>query len=668
MKQVMKMVAKIFLFCMLVVSLPSSARPTIEDFTRERDLRTVAISPNGRYLAKVWNKDGTRIVTVNDLELPGAPTIGSLKDNVVRASSVSWANNERLLVNLLVPYDTSQVKRDSEKKKDFDINDYFMFGRTLSMDVNAKNMVVLMNNERSIKGNVNLSTIHHYLPNDPDHILMDAYREGINTLYKVNVYTGASQIVTKGSRFTFMFISDYDGNTRYRFDYLPVAKKMTIYQLLQEDKWSLVDTIKLNETENEEFDPGDLVGLYGEDLVYRKKNEKSGFLELIIYKGKEKTYETLVGLPDRDILYPLTDLRSNKIIGYAVDGDYIRYKFFDAERQSSYDKLAKKIGNSNFYFSSYTESGDKAVVNLYSPENPLSFSLYDVKNDELTFIENAYFNIATKNLSGSAIANYSTRDGKKIHAYILLPDEYQSGKSYPLIVMPHGGPQARDRASYDDFAQFLSTRGYIVIKPNFRGSTGLGKEFEEAGYKQWGQLMQDDLTDAVSFMVKKGYADPARVCIVGVSYGGYAALMGAIKTPEIFRCSVSINGVTHLRDMIASDAKEVSDESLLEKYWYQRIGDPKVDKDMLDANSPLLQVSKITTPILLVGSTDDHTVPFSQSADMASVLSKNKKEFSFIKVKDADHNPFYYKKDAELVYAEVEKFLAKYLLKDNAAH
>ncbi len=646
----------------LLFTFATSAKPTIEDFSKEPDLRSVVISPNGRYLAKVWNRDKERIVTITDLEAPDKPIIGQLADKITRPSSVSWANNERLLVNALVPYETESVKRDAEKKKDFDIDDYFMFSRTFSMDIHAKNIVMLMNNDKHVKWNINLSTIHHYLPKDPEHILMNIDRDDINTLYKVNVYTGESSVITKGSRFTYMFISDDDGNTKYRFDYMRIAKEIIIYELQPDEKWNLIDKIKINEKENEDgFDPGDLMALYGDDLVYRKRNEQTGFLELISYKSKEKKYEPLVSLPDKDILYPITDLRSNKIIGYAIDGDYIRYKFFDAEMQNSYDKLAKKIGAYNFSFGSYTENGEKSIVYIHGPDNPLSFNLYDFEKDELTFIKDAYFNIATKNLSYPAMTNYLTRDGKKIRAYILLPANYEAGKTYPLIVMPHGGPQARDRATYDDFAQFLSTRGYIVIKPNFRGSTGSGKQFEESGYKQWGRLMQDDLTDAVNFMVKKGYADPTKVCIVGLSYGGYAALMGAIKTPDLYRCSVSINGVTQLREMIAYDAKQVADDKLIEKYWYQRIGHPDTDRNMLDENSPALHAEKIKIPILIIASTKDSVVPFSQTKAMESALSKHKKNYNFVKIKNAGHNPFVYKKDMETVYTEVDKFLSQHL-------
>ncbi|HMW71841.1 MAG TPA: prolyl oligopeptidase family serine peptidase [Cellvibrionaceae bacterium] len=654
---------KLVIFLTLaLLSLNVLGRPTIQDFTRERDLRTTVLSPNGRYIASIVNKDQMRILVITDLQAPNNPIIGRLNQKITRPKFVSWANDERLLVTIDVPYDTASVERDAQKKKDFNIDDYFMFSRIVSFDLHAQNPVTLLNDDKNLRWNINLSSIHHFLPNDPNNILMNVIKDDVICLSKVNVYNGTSETVAKGTRFTVAFISDYDGNTRYRYDYKPIAKEVLIYESQPEGKWNLIDQFKIDEKiEDSERRQGDLMGIMGENLVYRKRNEQTGFLELVSFNSKTKKTEVVASLPNQDILYPISDLRSNKIIGYAADGDYIREKFFDANLQQQYDKLSKKIGDYNFAIDSYSKVTDTAIVRISGVDNPLSFALYDFKKDELKSLGDAYHNIATRNLSYSAVANYTARDGKMIHAYILLPNDYDKNKKYPLIVLPHGGPQARDRAEYSDLDQFLSTRGYIIIKPNFRGSTGLGKAFEESGYKQWGGAMQDDLEDAVNFMVKKGYADPKNVCIVGASYGGYAALMGAVKTPDLYKCSVSINGVTHLRDLIASDKKEVDDDALIEKYWHQRIGHPIKDAAMLDANSPALHADKIKAPILLVASTKDTRVPFAQSKAMASALEKNKRDFNFVKVKDADHNPLEDKKDMEMVFSELEQFLAKHL-------
>ena len=227
--------------------------------------------------------------------------------------------------------------------------------------------------------------------------------------------------------------------------------------------------------------------------------------------------------------------------------------------------------------------------------------------------------------------------------------------------MPHGGPQARSRPTFDPFAQFLSTRGYVVVEPNFRGSTGYGRSFEEAGYREWGGVMQDDLTDAVHFLVGKGIADPQRVCIVGASYGGYAALMGAVKTPSLFRCAVSLNGVTHLAKMVEYDMKNIVEKEDWQALLFDRIGHPKTDRELLDSNSPALHAGRIRVPVLLVAGTDDETVPFSQARLMEKALKKAGADYEFIRLEDTGHDPFYYQEDMRLVFAAVSEFLRRNL-------
>ena len=230
---------------------------------------------------------------------------------------------------------------------------------------------------------------------------------------------------------------------------------------------------------------------------------------------------------------------------------------------------------------------------------------------------------------------YKARDGQLIRAYGLLPADYESGKKYPLVVMPHGGPHARDRSTYDEFAQFIATRGYVVIKPNFRGSTGYGKAFEEAGYREWGGLMQDDLTDAVDYLVRQGVADPERICIVGISYGGYAALMGAVKTPDLYQCTVSINGVGHLPRIIGSQIRRAEDDDRAREIMHERIGNPKTDEDLLELNSPTLQADKIRIPVLVIAGGEDNVVPVWQSRSLVKAFERNDVEHRYIELDDA---------------------------------
>jgi dipeptidyl aminopeptidase/acylaminoacyl peptidase len=260
-----------------------------------------------------------------------------------------------------------------------------------------------------------------------------------------------------------------------------------------------------------------------------------------------------------------------------------------------------------------------------------------------------------------ATVTFLSRDSARIRMYLVLPPNYEPGKKYPLIVMPHGGPQARDYITYDDFAAFIASQGYLVARPNFRGSTGYGLEFEKAGYKQWGGVMQDDLQDAAQFLIRKGFAKEGSICLVGGSYGGYAALMGLIKHQNFYSCAVSVNGVTHLRDQLKFDEKRFKEYPDTIALLHESIGNPKTDIALLDANSPLLQVAKVNAPILLIAGTRDEVVPFKQSKAMFKALSKAKKPVEWIPLKDTYHNAWYFEEDRKTIYEEVGKFLSKHL-------
>ena len=191
-------------------------------------------------------------------------------------------------------------------------------------------------------------------------------------------------------------------------------------------------------------------------------------------------------------------------------------------------------------------------------------------------------------------------------------------------MLPHSWPSDRDSLVYSDFIQFIATRGYIVITPNFRGSSGYGNVFEEAGHKEWGGVMQDDLEDAVRFLSGNNVIDKSRVCIVGEVYGGYAALMGLVKTPDLYQCAISISGMTHLPKAV-NHLLKASDDALFEAEILKLVGDPKADGNLLKRRSPALQAHKVTKPVLLIHGKENYTVPYSQSKMMNRALKKQDK-------------------------------------------
>jgi dipeptidyl aminopeptidase/acylaminoacyl peptidase len=231
--------------------------------------------------------------------------------------------------------------------------------------------------------------------------------------------------------------------------------------------------------------------------------------------------------------------------------------------------------------------------------------------------------------------SYKARDGASIPGYLTMPAAKSSG-AIPLVVLPHGGPQERDYLEFNWLTQFIASRGYAVLQPQFRGSTGFGDAFREAGYRQWGGLMQDDVTDGVRFLIEQGIADPHRICIVGASYGGYAALAGAAFTPELYSCAVSISGVSDLPALLREEVpiyEGTISNSMSE--WKMRIGGP--NDSNLAAKSPINSVKAIKVPILIVYGTADSVVPNAQSEKMVAALKAAGKSVSVAILAGEDH-------------------------------
>lgn len=661
----------IFMAALLVTHFNAAGATslTVEDFLVESSLKDVKLSPNGQYLALLRNIDKTRIVEIRDIQKPGFPVTGLIRQEFIRATAINWANDDRLLVDMDVPFKLDKVKRDAKKKDDFNIYNYPTFTRIISMDTQAKDFVILLENKKqAIRQNHNRGSISNFLIDDYKHvqIITGSRHYHDKELHKVNIYTGESKLIARFGERTYKILSDKSGKLKYKLDYLRLAKTVEVYKYTEQGTWEHTDDLVYHPEEPDGIRVEGLVHTYfgmdeNNELVYLEQNPESGFDELVLIDRKSGNRRLLASVPDQDIDSVIMANDTNEIKGYTVKKDLTRSYYFDEIAQQRYDAIEHKIREYDFIVN-WSRNSDMAVVKSFGMDNPGIFYLYNAKTDTLSLIQSAFTNLTTENLSIPAQATYKARDGTKIRLYILLPVGFSKLSPAPLIVMPHGGPHVRDSATYDQFAQLMSTRGYIVIKPNFRGSKGYGKAFEEAGYKQWGNVMQDDVTDAVNFMIDESYADPEKVCIVGGSYGGYAALMGVIKTPDLYKCAVSINGVTDLTKQIEFDIKVAgSRKNEIRELVYRQIGHPSKDAKYLAEYSPLLRVQDIHSPMLIVAGTDDKIVPFSQSEKLVSALKKLGKEHRFIELEHTGHNAFYYKDDREKIFEEVTTFLEKHL-------
>ena len=251
---------------------------------------------------------------------------------------------------------------------------------------------------------------------------------------------------------------------------------------------------------------------------------------------------------------------------------------------------------------------------------------------------------------------YTSRDGLTIHGYLTLP-KGKDAKNLPIVVNPHGGPWARDEWGFNPEVQFLANRGFGVLQMNYRGSTGYGRKFWEASFRQWGQSMQDDITDGVKWFVDQGIADPKRVAIYGGSYGGYAVLEGLTKTPDLYAAGVDYVGVSNLFTFMKT----------VPPYWkpflemmYEMVGNPEKDKTLFEANSPALNADRIKAPLFVAQGAKDPRVNINESNQIVEALKKHGVDVEYMVKEDEGHG-FHNEENRFSFYEAMEKFLAKYL-------
>jgi dipeptidyl aminopeptidase/acylaminoacyl peptidase len=299
------------------------------------------------------------------------------------------------------------------------------------------------------------------------------------------------------------------------------------------------------------------------------------------------------------------------------------------------------------------------VLATEGPRDPGSFHAYDVAAANSQLIGRVNPRVTDDQLGKMQAISYTARDGLPIRGYLTLPPRLEAGSKPPLIVYPHGGPEARSAETYDITVQFLATRGYAVFQPNFRGSSGYGKAFAEAGQRQFGKAMQTDIADGVNHLLAEGLVDGGRICIMGESYGGYAALMGLVQFPDLYRCGVASSGPSDLHRQIRWEREEEGSDSEAYKYWVAQIGDPSRDRAELESISPIRNIAAIRAPVLLMHGKQDDTVPFEQSDLMHKELQKAGKTSTFVPFETAGHG--FGGEDLKTSLMQLERFFAQHL-------
>jgi dipeptidyl aminopeptidase/acylaminoacyl peptidase len=641
---------------------PATHPVSLDDLYSELNVVDSAISPSGRYLAVIVRRPADDVLVVMDLKTNEKKMITYTKPEqagkklFMHMSTVYWKTDERLLFRVTVRPEEGLVLTYMSSKL------YLLGDRLFAIDRDGARLTPLLadNHNSALEGAFDLGAIMSFLPKDPQHILM--VLDGFNgrSLFKVDLETGKGEQMERPSESVVGWWLDVDGN--------PVVRTMSsggsvrLFRKDAEGKWRKFYTMRIREMKErpdyEAVGPSDQPGKYyvlarppGKDRIglYLYDLEKELFGEPLI---ENPTYDLISAQPSRD---------GKHIIRYCYSAHVRICSFSDTKIESHMRGIRKYFEESaNVYTFDSSEDGNTILLYVEGPRDPPGYYIYLTEKRGIDSIGTERRALLTMTRPRSTVVSYKARDGKELTGYLTAPAAADAKTRLPLVVMPHGGPEMRDTLSFNPWVQFLVARGYAVFQPNFRGSDGFGKAFAESGYGEWGRKMQDDITDGVKTLVDQGLVDPARTCIVGASYGGYAALAGAALTPDVYKCAVSIAGISDLDDFIGWRKRNWGSDSEGYTYWLKAIGDPDKDEARLREVSPLAQAARIKIPILLIHGSDDFIVPIAQSKAMKKVLDKSGHPTELITLKGEGHS--YWSADNEkLVLAAVDKFLWQHL-------
>ena len=474
------------------------------------------------------------------------------------------------------------------------------------------------------------------------------------TLYSMNGKNNDSDNVDEGSSFTRDWVVDESGEPQYRVDY---REKMDYFQILRRRDNGLWETFVERTLDLPEID---LHGLDADgELIVGGRPTDVGRYGLYTVSADGARGRTIYAHDTLDVSDVRTDPYTNRVVGAAVEDE--SPKWFDEELAMQQASLDETFPGESPWIENWSQDRSRFIVRTKRNDRAPVFYLYDAKERTAKQIATTYPELDRSSLAARLPYAYKARDGVEIPSYLTRPLGVQGAA--PLVVLPHRGPMDRDVDGFDWLAHFLASRGYAVLQPNYRGSGGYGRAWEEAGYGGWGTgVMQHDLDDGVAAVVAAGIADPQRVCIVGASYGGYAALAAAAFTPQLYRCAVAINAVSDLRDMHRLYTGRRDFRTAAVTYWERSMGveDVRSARDVLDAASPAQHVGQVQAAVLLIHGRDDSVVMIGQSKTMERALREAGKTVQLVELEGEDH--WLSEADTRLETLEaLEPFLAQHL-------
>jgi dipeptidyl aminopeptidase/acylaminoacyl peptidase len=482
-------------------------------------------------------------------------------------------------------------------------------------------------------------------------ITMNKQDERLHDVYRLELDSGDLTLVARNPGNIIGWMTDADFAVRGALATTPTGDTELLIRDDEDASWESI--ITWGPEDNMTSFPVGFTKDGGSVYMIDSRNANAGRLVRLDLDTME--LEILAEDPIYDVGSVFVDPDTYEILAVSYTKDRQEWVVLDESIRQDFEAISA-IDDGEFGVTSFDDAFDTWSVAFMKDDGPVSFYTFDRGTDEATFLFVHRKDLEEYSLAPMEPVSFTSRDGLTIHGYATFPLN-KPRRNLPMILNVHGGPWARDSWGYNPEAQLLANRGYLCLQVNFRGSEGYGKEFLNAGNKEWGGKMHNDLIDAVNWAIDQGYVDPSRIAIYGHSYGGYAALVGATFTPDVFACAIAGMGPSNLVTFINS----------VPPYWttmlenmYKRIGDPRTEEEFLKERSPLFRVDQIKIPMLIAQGANDVRVKQSESEQIVDAMRAKGIDVEYMLFPDEGHG-FAKPENRLKFYGEVEKFLAKYL-------
>lgn len=619
---------------LVMFSLPSQAAEiktaVLENYAKPAQFMNIKISPDGSYLAATArDNEGSVQLSVLDIKNFDILSVTQSADGE-SVSSFEWVNNDRLVITMARELGALEIPAPT--------------GELFAMNADGSRKTVLTG-PRSRDGEYVIANVVDWLPKQDDRIMIYTASmfesDQFLTLWEVNVDSGAKRRagripIRTGNGTSSQVIIDQTGTARVATGVAPEDNNAIVIMARDGANEDWYEIMRYDEDEGG-FMP--ITVLPNGYEVMGLSNSETDTRSISIYNLKTREEELLATHPQVDLM-PLMSIRDgypNDLIGASFEYDKIDAVFFQGSEDDDFAQVVQSLmatfPQREVSVSSATRDANQVILQVASANDPATFYLFDRKARKLTPIAQAQPWLKKEQIPTTETIVYSAEDGTQLTALLTLP-RTEKAEKLPLILLPHGGPHGirESVGTMDTDAKVLAEHGYAVLQPNFRGSGGFGREFQSAGYRKWGTLMIDDMTAGVDYLIAQGIADPARMCVYGASYGGYAALMSVIREPEKYQCAIGFVGVYDMDLMFEEgDTTEVeAGQNFLAKVFHPEAAERH-------KQSPVHRADEVKVPVFLIHGERDRRAPFTHAKRLREKFDELKHDYEWMTKEEEGH-------------------------------